>query len=218
MRHLPQSGDASAIRLVMQGMVLTLVLFVGPLVVMAVGGLLFARLTRGLTEPGHCCKRCGYDLRSLGEASRCPECDSTGDVALLGSARWTDVVEIFLLVVPLCAVSNWARWGLDPDYWWVTLLLGPLFVMPGMITFAVVASIRVSERAVPRGVVWVWGLASGAGCAAMRPAGEFLSDRWGLSAELDGFSVFAVPFVVHYVSVPLGLAGLAVARRFVRRA
>ncbi|HLP84430.1 MAG TPA: hypothetical protein VK157_08770 [Phycisphaerales bacterium] len=196
----------------MQGLVLALVLLVGPLVVMTVGGLLFARKTRDLVKPGHACKHCGYDLRSLGDAARCPECGSADGPALVGSARGMDVIEVCLLTMVLCAVVNWAVWGLDRDWWWMTLLVGPLWVLPGMITFAAVAAIRVSERTVPRVVVWVWGIASGVGCAAMPVIADFLAQRG------EGGVILVAPLVVHYVSVPFGLVGLAVARQFVRHA
>lgn len=202
----------------MQGMLLTLVLFVGPLVMMTGGGMLFARLTRGLVKPGHGCKQCGHDLRSLGGAGRCPECGSTDGAVLGGSARWIDVVAVCLLATLLCGVAMAVTGGLDPDYWWLILLLGPLLVVPGMITFAFVAFVRVSERALPRGVVWVWGLASGAGCVIMPPIAEFVLEQSGSTDGQEAFSMVAVPFMVHYVSVPCGLVGLAIARRFTRRA
>lgn len=195
----------------MQGLVLALVLLVGPLVVMTVGGLLFARKTRGLVKPGHACKQCGYDLRSLGGATRCPECGSADGPALVGSARGIDVIDVCLLTIVLCALVNWAAWGLDRDWWWVTLLAGPLWVLPGMITFAAVAAVRVSEKAVPRVVVWVWGVASGVGCAVMPVIADFVLAQLG-----EGGAVLVAPLVVHYVSVPFGLVGLAVARQYVR--
>ena len=197
----------------MQGLVLALVLLVGPLAVMTVGGLLFARKTRDLVKPGHACKQCGYDLRSLGAAARCPECGSADGPALVGSARGMDVFEVCLLTIVLCGLANWASWGLDREWWWVTLLVAPLWVLPGMITFAAVASIRVKERAVPRVVVWVWGVASGVGCALMPVIAEFVLARIG-----EGGAFLVAPLVVHYVSVPFGLVGLAVARQYVRHA
>lgn len=193
-------------------MITAIVVLVLPLVIIVVGGFAAMWLTDGLARTPDKCD-CGYDVRGLAAGVVCPECGCERRVAV--AARRSDVLgscgAAWLMCVGASVVTFFADASAGAS------LLASVVLMPGMLCFVVAASRRVSQRWLSRRVVWWWGLASGAGAAGALPIFHFAFVTQQPPDAQAGLAYLLLPFLVHYVSVPAGLAALGALRWRVSR-
>jgi hypothetical protein len=188
-------------------MITAIVVLVLPLVIIVGGGFAAMWLTDGLARTPDRCE-CGYDVRGLAAGVVCPECGRERRVA--PAARGWDVLGACGAAWLMCVGASVVTFFADASAG--ASLLASVLLMPGMLCFVAAASRRVSQRWLAPRVVWWWGLASGAGAAAVVPIYHFgFVTRQPPDAQA-GLAYLLLPFLVHYVSVPAGLAVLGALR------